>query len=109
MGRARNFARIVCGALDRLPCGIRERGLSQEALVDAAGIHIAVLGDLERGAGNPNYETLLRIPRALGMPCPWSSHEQTNLRRRCARVWLMPWPSYGTAEQGPCSPARQQR
>lgn len=42
-----------------------ERGLSQEALVDAAGIHITVLGDVERGVGNPNYETLLRLARAL--------------------------------------------
>lgn len=42
-----------------------ERGLSQEALVDAADIHITVLGDVERGVGNPNYETLLRLARAL--------------------------------------------
>jgi transcriptional regulator with XRE-family HTH domain len=44
-----------------------ERGLSQEALVDAAGVHITVLGDVERGVGNPNYETLLRLARALGV------------------------------------------
>jgi transcriptional regulator with XRE-family HTH domain len=44
-----------------------EAGLSQEALVDAAGVHITVLGDVERGIGNPNYETLLRLARALGV------------------------------------------
>ena len=44
-----------------------EAGLSQEALVDAAGVHITVLGDVERGVGNPNYETLLRLARALGV------------------------------------------
>lgn len=44
-----------------------EAGLSQEALVDAAGLHITVLGDVERGVGNPNYETLLRIARAIGV------------------------------------------
>lgn len=43
-----------------------EAGLSQEALVDAAGLHITVLGDVERGVGNPNYETLIRLARALG-------------------------------------------
>lgn len=42
-----------------------EAGLSQEALVDAAGLHITVLGDVERGVGNPNYETLIRLSRAL--------------------------------------------
>jgi len=42
-----------------------ERGLSQEALADAADLHITVLGDVERGVGNPEYATLLRLAHAL--------------------------------------------
>jgi transcriptional regulator with XRE-family HTH domain len=44
-----------------------ERGLSQEALADAASLHITVLGDVERGVGNPNYATLVALARALGL------------------------------------------
>jgi len=42
-----------------------ERGLSREALADAADLHITVLGDVERGVGNPEYATLLRLAHAL--------------------------------------------
>lgn len=45
-----------------------EAGLSQEALADAADLHITVLGDVERGTGNPNYATLVKLARALKMP-----------------------------------------
>ncbi len=44
-----------------------DAGLSQEALADAADLHITVLGDVERGVGNPNYETVLKLARALGV------------------------------------------
>ncbi len=50
---------------------IRERreklGLSQEALADAAGVHVTHLGGVERGVRNPNYATLVRIAGALGV------------------------------------------
>ena len=42
-----------------------EAGLSQEALADAANLHITVLGDVERGVGNPEYATLVKLARAL--------------------------------------------
>jgi transcriptional regulator with XRE-family HTH domain len=42
-----------------------ERGLSQEALADAAGIHVTHLGGVERGVRNPNYTTVVRLARAL--------------------------------------------
>jgi transcriptional regulator with XRE-family HTH domain len=44
-----------------------KRGLSQEALADAADIHITHLGGLERGVRNPSYATLLRLAKALGI------------------------------------------
>jgi transcriptional regulator with XRE-family HTH domain len=44
-----------------------KRGLSQEALADAADIHITHLGGLERGVRNPSYATLLRLSKALGI------------------------------------------
>ena len=39
--------------------------LSQEQLADAAHLHITVLGDVERGVGNPEYATLVKLARAL--------------------------------------------
>jgi transcriptional regulator with XRE-family HTH domain len=42
-----------------------DAGLSQEQLADAAHVHITLLGGLERGVGNPNYATLVRIAAAL--------------------------------------------
>lgn len=51
---------------------IRERreklGLSQEALADAAEVHVTHLGGVERGVRNPNYATLTRIAGALNVP-----------------------------------------
>jgi transcriptional regulator with XRE-family HTH domain len=43
-----------------------ERGLSQEQLADAAGVHVTHLGGVERGVRNPNYATVVRLARALG-------------------------------------------
>jgi len=44
-----------------------ELSLSQEALADRAEIHLTHVGDLERGVGNPNYATLIKIAAALGL------------------------------------------
>lgn len=42
-----------------------EAGMSQEALADAAHVHITLLGPLERGTGNPNYATIVKLAHAL--------------------------------------------
>ncbi len=52
--------------------GLREaratRGLSQEALAEAAGLHPTTISLLERGVRQPSLETILRLGRALGVP-----------------------------------------
>lgn len=42
------------------------KGLSQEALAEAAGIHHTYVGLLERGLRNPTIEVAERVARALG-------------------------------------------
>lgn len=60
----------VAGDLDRLGEAIRtarkEKGLSQEALADAAGIDRSHMGKIERGERNVTLLNLLRVAHALG-------------------------------------------
>lgn len=60
----------LAGDLDRVGEAIRaarkERGLSQEALADAAGIDRSHMGKIERGERNVTLLNLLRVTRALG-------------------------------------------
>ncbi|MDT0630407.1 helix-turn-helix domain-containing protein [Rubrivirga litoralis] len=46
----------------------REKGMSQEALAEAADIHRTFVSFLERGLKQPTLTTLLRLSRALGVP-----------------------------------------
>ena len=43
----------------------QHRGLSQERLADAAGMHRTYIGLVERGEVNPTLETILAIAKAL--------------------------------------------
>jgi transcriptional regulator with XRE-family HTH domain len=44
-----------------------ERGLSQEALGDAAGLHRTEISLLERALREPRLTTIVRLARALGV------------------------------------------
>jgi transcriptional regulator with XRE-family HTH domain len=44
----------------------RERGLSQEALADAANVDARTVRGIERGTANPSWDVVDRIARALG-------------------------------------------
>jgi transcriptional regulator with XRE-family HTH domain len=49
----------------------RDRGLSQEALADAATVDQRTIRGIERGTANPTWDVADRIARALG----WSLAE----------------------------------
>ncbi len=46
----------------------QDRGLSQEAFADEAGLHRTYVSDIERGARNPTITVVDKIARALDVP-----------------------------------------
>jgi transcriptional regulator with XRE-family HTH domain len=45
-----------------------ERGLTQEQLSEAAGLHPTYISDIERGARNPSWKALVQLCAGLGVP-----------------------------------------
>lgn len=45
----------------------KERGESQEAFADRAGIHRTYISDIERGARNPTIAVVAKVAEALGV------------------------------------------
>lgn len=48
----------------------KEKGLSQEAFADIAGIDRSYMGHIERGEKNVTLTKIHQIAEALGMPLP---------------------------------------
>ncbi len=46
----------------------QEKGLSQEALADKAGLHRTYISQVERGLKSPSLRSLEQIAQALGIP-----------------------------------------
>lgn len=45
----------------------KELGISQVDLAEMSGLSLATIKNIERGEGNPSYETISRILEVLGM------------------------------------------
>jgi transcriptional regulator with XRE-family HTH domain len=46
----------------------QDRGLSQEAFADEAGLHRTYISDIERGARNPTITVVEKLAKALKVP-----------------------------------------
>ena len=44
------------------------RGLTQEQVSAASGLHPTYISDIERGARNPSFEALVRLAEGIGVP-----------------------------------------
>ena len=45
----------------------KELGISQVDLAEMSGLSLATIKNIERGEGNPSYETISRILEVLGL------------------------------------------
>jgi transcriptional regulator with XRE-family HTH domain len=59
-----------------------ERGITQEGLAEAAGIHPRYVSDVERGLRNVGIVNIDRMARALSVDLPTLMAEVETARRR---------------------------
>lgn len=45
-----------------------QRGLTQEQVSAASGLHPTYISDIERGARNPSWEAITRLAGGIGVP-----------------------------------------
>ena len=67
MEKAKPLRRILAENMRRLR---RQKGLSQEALADLAGLHRTYVGAVERCEQNISLDNIARLADALGTPAP---------------------------------------
>jgi transcriptional regulator with XRE-family HTH domain len=79
VSKKRPDLRPLGGAVKRLRV---ERGLSQEALDDIAGLHANHIGGIERGERNVTLATLFKLAEALEVP-----PDELLTGYREARLW----------------------
>lgn len=60
------------GVHDIIKARRRELGISQVDLAEMSGLSLATVKNIERGKGNPSYETISRILDVLGMEIGFS-------------------------------------
>lgn len=56
----------------------KSKGLTLETLADRSGVSTGLLSQLERGKGNPAFNSLVRIAHALGAPITQLLHAETG-------------------------------
>ena len=68
-GRIRIDPRSPCGAVGNEIKRLRKlRGRTLEQLASQAGVSAGLLSQVERGQGNPSFNTLVQVAHALGIP-----------------------------------------
>lgn len=82
-------ARVISSEHAALGAAVREtrarRGMSQEALGFASGLHRNYVGAIERGEINPTFRILLKLEKGLGLPLAELVRlYERNVGERCA-------------------------
>ena len=63
---------------DRLAAVRKQRGLTQQALADAVGVHLTQVGRYEAGSSLPHFEVLRKLVIALGVSADYLLFEERD-------------------------------